>query len=405
MRLNNFIIMVVFVTSSLLADNFETSFNYFGNLTASSLNKDKFYIKGYQVDDIQDYFELSTYSKLGFQTMIYNDKFTFVAQAVSHYVDDSLNLDLTWLNAKYKIRDDFSIRVGRIQSAMFLNSDVRDIDYVNTWAIEPNAFYTMLPMRYYDGLDISYEKVIGDYYINIIITPYGEVSADIDDMVSGSTLDVSDMHMVSLVLSNNDFKFKTSYAQVTMNIPIYDVNYHSIIQTLQDEGNDISKYNYIDKKISFLTLGLEYNYENYSFLTEIAKRDSVSLLPDTIAYYTMLSYRYDKFIPFIMYSSNNNDSSHFDTTNINDTATNGVTKTELEKILYQTNDSQRTFSIGFRYDLKTGIALKFQVDKIFIKNYGTDYSDSVKRLGYTQIDAGVKDDNVYQTTIGLSFAF
>ncbi len=405
MRLNNFIIMVVFVTSSLLADNFETSFNYFGNLTASSLNKDKFYIKGYQVDDVQDYFELSTYSKLGFQTMIYNDKFTFVAQAVSHYVDDSLNLDLTWLNAKYKIRDDFSIRVGRIQSAMFLNSDVRDIDYVNTWAIEPNAFYTMLPMRYYDGLDISYEKVIGDYYINIIITPYGEVSADIDDMVSGSTLDVSDMHMVSLVLSNNDFKFKTSYAQVTMNIPIYDVNYHSIIQTLQDEGNDISKYNYIDKKISFLTLGLEYNYENYSFLTEIAKRDSVSLLPDTIAYYTMLSYRYDKFIPFIMYSSNNNDSSHFDTTNINDTATNGVTKTELEKILYQTNDSQRTFSIGFRYDLKTGIALKFQVDKIFIKNYGTDYSDSVKRLGYTQIDAGVKDDNVYQTTIGLSFAF
>lgn len=405
MRLNNFIILVVFVTSSLLADNFETSFNYFGNLTASSLNKDKFYIKGYQVDDVQDYFELSTYSKLGFQTMIYNDKFTFVAQAVSHYVDDSLNLDLTWLNAKYKIRDDFSIRVGRIQSAMFLNSDVRDIDYVNTWAIEPNAFYTMLPMRYYDGLDISYEKVIGDYYINITITPYGEVSADIDDMVSGSTLDVSDMHMVSLVLSNNDFKFKTSYAQVTMNIPIYDVNYHSIIQTLQDEGNDISKYNYIDKKISFLTLGLEYNYENYSFLTEIAKRDSVSLLPDTIAYYTMLSYRYDKFIPFIMYSSNNNDSSHFDTTNINDTATNGVTKTELEKILYQTNDSQRTFSIGFRYDLKTGIALKFQVDKIFIKNYGTDYSDSVKRLGYTQIDAGVKDDNVYQTTIGLSFAF
>jgi len=405
MRLNNFIILVVFVTSSLLADNFKTSFNYFGNLTASSLNKDKFYIKGYQVDDVQDYFELSTYSKLGFQTMIYNDKFTFVAQAVSHYVDDSLNLDLTWLNAKYKIRDDFSIRVGRIQSAMFLNSDVRDIDYVNTWAIEPNAFYTMLPMRYYDGLDISYEKVIGDYYINITITPYGEVSADIDDMVSGSTLDVSDMHMVSLVLSNNDFKFKTSYAQVTMNIPIYDVNYHSIIQTLQDEGNDISKYNYIDKKISFLTLGLEYNYENYSFLTEIAKRDSVSLLPDTIAYYTMLSYRYDKFIPFIMYSSNNNDSSHFDTTNINDTATNGVTKTELEKILYQTNDSQRTFSIGFRYDLKTGIALKFQVDKIFIKNYGTDYSDSVKRLGYTQIDAGVKDDNVYQTTIGLSFAF
>ncbi|MEO1954166.1 MAG: hypothetical protein ABGW74_05635 [Campylobacterales bacterium] len=403
MRLINFIIMVVFVTSSLLADNFDTSFNYFGNLTASSLNKDKFYIKGYQVDDVQDYFELSTYSKLGLQTMIYNDKFTFVAQAVTHYVDDSLNLDLTWLNAKYKINHDFSIRAGRIQSAMFLNSDVRDVDYVNTWAIEPNAFYTMLPMRYYDGLEISYEKVIEDYYINITIAPYGKVTADIDDMVSGSTLDVSDMHMVSLVISNNDFKFKTSYAQVNMDIPIYDVNYHNTIETLEDEGNDMSKYNYIDKKISFLTLGLEYNYENYSFLTEIAKRDSVSLLPDTIAYYTMLSYRYDKFIPFIMYSSNNNDSSHFDTSNITD-ITNSA-KIELEKILYQTNDSQKTFSIGFRYDLKTGIALKFQVDKIVIKNYGTDYSDIIKRLGYTQIDAGVKDDNVYQTTIGLSFAF
>jgi len=404
MKQNNLVLIIFLLISSLLtANDFNTNMNYFGNLTTSSLNKDGFNTKGYEVDDVKNHFQLSSYSKLGAQTTIYNDRWMFVAQAVTHYKDNELKADLTWLNVKYTINDDFSIRGGRMQSSAFLNSDVRDIDYVNTWGLEPNAFYTMLPMKFYDGIEISYNKVIGEYYINLNLTPYGTLETSMDDLVSDSILSVKDIHIISFDISNNDFKFKVTYGQVNINIPIEDTNYNQVIDGLKEE-NDMSKYNYTDKKVSFLTLGLEYNYENYSLVSELAQISSNSLIADTIGYYTMLSYRYDKFIPFVMYSVSDNQKSHFDTTNIVDNS-NQHFKEKLDQILYQTNNSQRTISLGFKYDLMVGVALKFQLDKITIKDYGVDYSETTKRVGYTQRDAGVYDDSVYQTTIGLSFVF
>ncbi len=403
-QINSILVSLSLVSSLLVANDFSTKINYFGNLTTSSLNKDGFNTKGYKVDDVQNHFQLSSYSKLGAQTTIYNDRWMFVAQAVTHYEDNELKADLTWLNAKYTINDDFSIRGGRMQSSAFLNSDVRDIDYVNTWGLEPNAFYTMLPMKFYDGIEITYNKVIGDYYINLNITPYGELKTDMDDLVSDSTLTVKDINIISFDISNNDFKFKTTYGQVNINIPIKDAHYNTVITGLQNQNNDMSKYSYTDKRISFLTVGFEYNYENYSLMTEFAQIDSNSLIADNIGYYTMLSYRYDKFIPFIMYSVGDNKESHFDTTNIVDNS-NQQFKEGLDQILYQTNNSQKTISLGFRYDLMIGVALKAQIDKITIKDYGVDYSSTTKRVGYTQRDAGVCDDSVYQATIGLSFVF
>ena len=404
MKQNNLVLIIFLLISSLLtANDFNTNMNYFGNLTTSSLNKDGFNTKGYEVDDVKNHFQLSTYSKLGIQATIYNNDWMFVTQAVTHYKDNGLKADLTWLNVKYTLNSDFNIRGGRMQSSAFLNSDVRDIDYVNTWGLEPNAFYTMLPMKFYDGIEISYNKVIGEYYINLNLTPYGTLETSMDDLVSDSILSVKDIHIISFDISNNDFKFKVTYGQVNINIPIEDTNYNQVIDGLKEE-NDMSKYNYTDKKVSFLTLGLEYNYENYSLVSELAQISSNSLIADTIGYYTMLSYRYDKFIPFVMYSVSDNQKSHFDTTNIVDNS-NQHFKEKLDQILYQTNNSQRTISLGFKYDLMVGVALKFQLDKITIKDYGVDYSETTKRVGYTQRDAGVYDDSVYQTTIGLSFVF
>ena len=403
-QINLILASLLLVSSFLMANDFDAKINYFGNLTTSSLNKDGFNIKGYKVDDVENQFQLSTYSKLGSQATIYNDKWMFVVQAVTHYKNKKLDADLTWLNVKYNINSYLSFRMGRMQSSAFLNSDVRDIDYVNTWGLEPTAVYTMLPMKFYDGIEISYNKVIEDYYINLNITPYGKLRTSMDDLVENSKLSVKNINIISFDISNNDFKFKTTYGQVSINIPINDAHYNNVITGLQEQNNDMSKYSYTDKKISFLTVGLEYNYENYSLVSEFVEIDSNSLIANTIGYYTMLSYRYDKFIPFIMYSVGDNQNSHFNTTHIIDNS-NQEFKEGLEEILYQTNNSQKTISLGFKYDLMIGVALKAQIDKITIKDYGTDYSTTVKRVGYTQRDIDENGDSVYQATVGLSFVF
>lgn len=405
MKLNNIIFGSLFFASSLIASDFSTSFNYFGNLTGSTLNKDGFNTKGYQIDDVENHFRLSSYSKLGLQSTIYNDNFMFVAQVVAHYEEDNIRANLTWFNAKYNINSDFNIRIGRIQSSLFFNSDSRDIDYLHPWALEPSAFHGLMPMRYYEGIEFTYNKVIGDYYININLTPYAAVETDIDDLVENSILTAKDTFLISFTISNNNFKFKTSYIKSTVDIPIYDNDYHTVISILEAQGNNMDSYNYTNKKVSFLSAGLEYMYKNYYFITEIAKRESDSLLSDTLVYYSLLSYKYNDFTPFIMYACNDNEASYYDTTLINDPLTGGMAKIELEKILYSTNDSQKTISLGFRYDFKVGVVFKAQIDKTTIKDYGIDHSDTTKRLGFIERDAMIDDDSVYQAIIGLSFAF
>lgn len=413
MKLSNILLSSVLTITSLAASDFDTSINYFGNLTGSTLNKDGFNRRGYQVDDVENNFQLSSYSKLGLQATLYNDDFMFVVQGVTRYEQDKIQGDITWLNAKYNISDNFSIRAGRMQTAGFLDSDTRDVNYLNIWTLEPASVYNMMPMKFYDGVELIYNKVIGDYYLNISVIPYGEAEKDMNNFtktdtsnfLKGSKLTLKDYRNISLSISNENFRIKGSYGTVNMDLPIYDTAYHTLISTLEAQGNDMSKYSYMDKKVLLKTLGLEYTYDDYYLILEVSERDSDSLLASQLGYYALFSYEYNNIRPFVMYAKNEYDPSFFDTNSISDTWTGGALKTALEQVLYGTNDAQETYSIGLKYDIKQGIALNTQLDKINIINYGTDYNNVSKRLGYTQKDIGIDDNTVYQFTVGISFAF
>lgn len=75
-----------------------------------------------------------------------------------------------------------------------------------------------------------------------------------------------------------------------------------------------------------------------------------------------------------------------------------------------TNYTQKTKSIGLRYDIKPGLAFKTQIDKIETKNYGTISNTTKTQSGYERRGilarfVGVADEPVYVYSVGISFAF
>ena len=395
------IIFVLLLTTTMQAEQFEHKFNYFGNLTGTTIDNNNYYIKNYHANTVTNDIKFTPYSKLGIQSTLYDDKIMFVTQIVGNNRDDKtgdITPELTWLNLKYIVNENISFKAGRMQTALFLNSDSLDINYLHNWAKDKNIVYALVPMKFFDGIEINYKKELDNLSIITSLIPYATTKTELYEFVKDGIFDSRDTKMLILEISNDKFRFHTSYLYSKFTINIDDPNYKVLMLELRDNGYNINKYSYTDKIFRQLSMGLEYNIDDFIITTEISQsNDSNSLLPKTTAYYTMIAYTYGDLIPYIMYSQNKNDKNHFNTNNIN--------STDLEALLYTTNSSEKTITIGSKYYLSSSIALKIQLDKITTYDYGNDYNNIKDREGYASKYTNTPNDDIYQLTFGISFAF
>lgn len=113
MKLSNILLSSVLLSSCTFASELETQFNYFGNLTASTINKDGYEVSNIIQTNVDDTISFSAYSKIGGQLSAFYDDFSFYAQGVAYQNEGKNELELAWLNVKYQINDNFSIKAGR----------------------------------------------------------------------------------------------------------------------------------------------------------------------------------------------------------------------------------------------------------------------------------------------------
>lgn len=413
MRKNSFLYLFMFITTWAFSSDYETSFNYFGNVMASKINKDGFTSNNYNYDNVDGDTSLSPYSKLGGQVSIYNDKYKFTSQAITYRNHKKNKAKFTWLNVNYDFNENIALRVGRMQTNLLLNSDSLHIDYIHTMTHTPNEVYRIIALEHYDGIELTYKDFINDTYnYAITLVPYGKAKQDINTTFDNEeSIELKNINSIRLNITNDDnIEIHTSFTKLKSSLE--DSNaLKTITNGLKAYGNNVDEYGYEDKDTNVFTLGLNYSYEDYILSTEISRYETKSMNPDTTAYYVMLGYNWGKFTPYIAYAESKNDKEHFDTSHLNTPdAQSQNLKRSLDDLLYLTNYSQKTQSIGLRYNIKPGIALKTQIDRITTSNYGSISNSTVAASGYERRGilgrfAGTGDEPVYLYTIGVSFAF
>ena len=413
MKKSRFIYILIFITTLSFSDDFETSFNYFGNVMVSKINKSGFTSNNYNYDNVDNTASLSPYTKLGGQVSVYDDKYKFTSQAIAYRNHHEYKAKFTWFNLNYDYNENFAIRVGRMQSNLLLNSDSLHIDYIHTMTHTPNEVYRIIALEHYDGIELTYKDYINDTYnYAVTLVPYGKAKQDINttyDVEENITL--KNINSIRLNITNDDnVEIHTSYTKLESSLEDSSA-LTTVTNGLKSYGNNVDEYSYENKDTEVYTFGLNYSYDNYILNTEISRYETKSMNPDTTAYYVMLGYNWGKFTPYIAYAESRNDKEHFDTSHLNTPdATSQSLKRSLDDILYLTNYSQKTQSIGLRYNIKPGIALKTQIDRITTSNYGSISDSAVASSGYERRGilgrfAGTNDEAVYLYTIGLSFAF
>jgi hypothetical protein len=413
MRYSKLVYIFILSALTLNANNFQTTYNYFGNIVYSTLDTKGYTLNHYNHDNIDHTSSFSPYSKVGGQITYYNDKYKYTAQAITYKNHGEYEAKLTWLNVNYEYNKNISYRIGRMQTYLLMHADSQNIDYVHTMVHPPLEVYRIVALEHYDALEVSYKNNINDRYnYNITITPFGHAKENINTKHNvEEELELENIKSIKFNLTNDDnFEARFSYSYMLSTLPD-SPELKSVTNTLKNYNNDVSRFSYEKKDTTILTLGLNYSYNQYIINSEISQYETDSMNPDTLAYYLMLGYNHNQFTPYIAYSSSNNKEEHFTASNINaPDAQSQYAKNLLNDFLYLTNYTQKTKSIGLRYDIKPGLAFKTQIDKIETKNYGiisntTKTQSGYERRGILARFVGVADEPVYVYSVGISFAF
>jgi hypothetical protein len=431
MKLNKILLSTALLSS--LSFGIDYQFNYFGNISLTQIDKDGYKVRSTQGYDIEnDHLDFRQYSKLGGQVLLFGDDYLLRTQATVRRNRDKYEAELTWLNAQYNLTNDFSIRVGRMQMPMFLNSDTLDIDYIHTWAKPPVELYALIPVKYYDGAEIHYQTNIGDTYLKFEVPVYGEFGTDLNTK-GISTNDVEYFSVeyfrgIKSIIEYNDFRVSGSYYKLKSNMTIGNdiidtamatLNAYGVANNIPNLGNMVlsdvqEQFSWNNADTSVYSLGFDYYDGDYLFKSEYSNVTLNSIMPDMQGFYALAGFRYKQFTPYVSFAQHKNEEEHYKVKTLID-PTNGLfqaqltqLQSQLESLLYMLNYSQKTTSIGLRYDYDKGIALKFQLDRITTQNYGninTLIPMEYERLGFTGHKVGVEDKPLYQATVSLSFAF
>lgn len=139
---------------------------------------EKFQVNGFfttgfsQHDGDQPYFD-GTDNKANFEaeTLLglqlefkINRKASLIAQTVSE-AQENLNSELEWAFLKYELSPGLALRAGRLRLPAYMLSEYIQVGYAYPWSSPPVEVYSSLPFTAYEGLDLIFYQIWGDYDI------------------------------------------------------------------------------------------------------------------------------------------------------------------------------------------------------------------------------------------------
>jgi hypothetical protein len=280
-------------------------------------------------------------SRLGVQISAkVNQDVSITGQLLAKAREDNSNVKADWAFVTYRVNDPLSIRAGKIKFPTFLISDYYEVGYAYPWIRPPQEVYSLNPISALNGLDMLAKFRFGD--MTLLFQPYFGVSRGATTIApqealpalgqpAGSIYSVGftadELHGFNLSLSSDIFTVRLGALKTQVNA--------SSLGVFSDEAK-------------FSSAGVTMDWKNIVLYSEVAKREIEGsanfAFPNQRASYATLGYRIGKWLPL------------FTTARISD---NGNPKT-----LFGTPLKQSSKTLGLRYEVGSGSALKFEVQKI-----------------------------------------
>lgn len=322
-----------------------------------------------------DSWAMSVDSKLGLQLDArFTDKMSAVLQVVTRYDrHGDYSPDIEWANISYKPTPALTVRVGRIVTPTFMESETRLVGYTYPWIRPPLELYGLNPITNKDGIDFRYQFPVGEAY-NALQLSYGKTFRNLPGDIEADVHHTLDMQYV---LEYGATRFRVGY--MTMDLDITSPDLDALFDGFARFGNAVpgpsgeralvneSRFRADDTRYEIFSLGLDHQPGSWLFRAEWAHADThrPSFLSDVTAWYLTVGHRFGAFTPFITASEVSADKTRAANIpgqglppELADTA--AMLNTGLDEIVGAFAFDQETYTAGVRWDVFANIAVKMQ---------------------------------------------
>jgi hypothetical protein len=297
-------------------------------------------------------------------TANFTPKLSAVLQAISEQNHDgTYEPHVEWANFKIQLTPDFSVRAGRMVLPSLLVSDTRKVGFTYPWVRPPLEVYSLLPVTWTDGLDVSYRLHAGDW-TNTLQANTGRNDIDLSD---GGTTEVRELRGISNSAERGPLTARITYLRARLTAASLNVLFDAF-RSFGPQGIAVAdRYDLDDTLVSVVGVSVGYDPGQWFAMSEWSRLDSHAFIGTRTAWHASGGYRFAKLTPYVTYAQ-----SHADTL-----ADPGLDVTALPPFLagpatglnialnsvLSANPVQNTVSIGARWDFMRNTAIKVQFDR------------------------------------------
>lgn len=346
-----------------------------GSSSAFAEDEDKLQFSGF-ARIVAGYLDDKNAEYLDYDNSISIDKESLIGLQADYQIIDSLALTgqvighagnqrdsgIEWLYLTYTPSDSLSFKLGRQRVPILNYSDVIDVGYAYPWATLPQQLYTRYFFSTFDGLMVNYEFTEKEFVFNIEAY-WGHFEDKV--VIDNRDIDAEVSNFSGLIgrLNYNNWSFRASYHQGDADVPLDELNQF---------GEQLGQLGFSQSAESLKTAGeirvyqLSANYENLKYFVRsefnYLEADFI-VVPETTGYFISTGYNYFPFTTYLSYSKSKTEYAQ---------AANDIpigVNPQLDGLAFGYQavfkqlpiDSSEAFTIGTRWDLQAGLALKGEI--------------------------------------------
>ncbi|MET0657834.1 MAG: hypothetical protein ABW110_06715 [Steroidobacteraceae bacterium] len=316
--------------------------------------------------------------------MHFTDRLSGVVQLVSESLsnkswDGDINEEwvptLEWANLSYKVTDELTVRAGRVVLPFLMSAEYSKVGFANHWMRGPTEVYGQMPFASMDGGDVSYKQAHGDS-TSTVRASYGGLAYR-----SYAFLAQVQMKTLSYTLEKGPLTARAAYMGITFR-SIHDLglspNYQQFANTAAalnfDEAADVASevartFRHTWYPSKWYTVGATYDPGAWFVLGELVHSDQRRIPSDYTTGYVSGGVRMGKLTPYATFSKVEFDKEDHVIPTAGMPAELAGFADALNTALdgaFTGDRSQQTLSVGLRWDVYNGFALKAQYDHVML---------------------------------------
>lgn len=317
---------------------------------------------------------------------------SLVAQVVARAGEEG-EAKLRMAYARQQWGNDTAVRVGRMRSPLFFDSDVSEIGYAYLPVRASMPVYSPInSVDHLDGVDVQWRHGLGDaamlvqaYYGNsdykhrfYNLTPVQVADVQLKD-ISGAALSVTwpSLTMRLSHTASGAYQLRSGQtAQLNAGLVQIASGLNQLAVMLPAFGVQAGKVsamqNMFDSRPTYTSIGMDAYWDAWRFMAEATQLDTQAELTGRyVGYQLTLGRSLGSFTPYVAYGRLMRKTDLFNTsalsaTNVDTTLDQGIgnMKTQLDSAARFADLSMSSVSVGVRWDVSTHADIKVQFDYI-----------------------------------------